>query len=90
MASASIRSTSTGAPCDGPWVLDEHAVKGRHAELCTKYNVEGLSSVSSWGDTFDRRESWRNVRHDYDAETWVLDCEVEALVFNLKQMGILR
>lgn len=76
-------------PGDAPWELNSTA-KGRHAELCATYDVESLGKVSSWGDTFERHESWRNVREDYDSETWIVDVDVEALVHNLKLMGVLR
>jgi len=77
-------------PGDPPWTLDEDGAKGRHAELCATYDAESLGKVSSWNDTYDRRESWRNVREDHDSETWIVDVDVEALVHNLKLMGALR
>jgi len=77
-------------PGDAPWKLNEDDVKGRHAELCATYGVDWLGKVSSWCDPFDRHESWRNVREDHDSETWIVDCDVEALVHNLKVMGVLR
>lgn len=76
-------------PGDPAWKL-RGAVKGRHAELCATYDSEGLGKVASWGDIFDRKESWAQVRDDMDAETWVIDIDLEALKHNLRLMGLMR
>jgi hypothetical protein len=52
---------------------------GRHLELCVSYDQTGIRRVSSWGDSFDRVESWSSVMNDSDSESWILD--VDALEF---------
>lgn len=76
-------------PGDPPWVYSGNKL-GRHAELSAHYGVDWLGKVSSWGDLFDRKESWENVRNEYDAETWVVDVNPEAMKHNLKLMGVMR
>ncbi len=76
-------------PNSGPWTLTG-PVEGRHAELCATYTEEGLGHVSSWLDPFDRIEAWRSIENDLEAETWVIDVDVSALVANLRKMGVMR
>jgi hypothetical protein len=65
-------------------------VEGRHAELCATYTEDGLGHVSSWGEPYDRIEAWKNIENDLEAETWVADVDVAALVANLRKMGVMR
>lgn len=71
-----------------PWELSA-PVEGRHAELCAAYTGDGLEHVSSWGDR-DRIEAWNSIENDLEAETWVIDVDVSALVANLRKMGVMR
>lgn len=73
-------------PGDPPWRLRGEVI-GRHAEAVVGYCSGGLIKVSSWGDAFDRIESWANVRDDVEAETWIVDVDVAALYRNVQWMG---
>ena len=65
------------APGFLPWRF-QGPLLGRHLELAVNYDRAGVHRVSSWGDEFDRVESWESVETDRQSETWVLDVDVDA------------
>lgn len=57
-------------PGDPAWSMPSVVPKGRHMEFIATYDTAGPSTVSSWGDMFDRKLSWNHVESDHVHELW--------------------
>ena len=60
-------------PGDAPWRMVDTIPKGRHMEMIATYDTAGPSTVSSWGDLFDRKIAWDHVESDHVSDLWYVD-----------------